>query len=171
MKIHLQYQWNIILCTWHTYITDGDKQRDWANVLLRGEVAQGLSIVNQFHWAPFRWLQRQFGSTMVNLSTSNLHRRHSLEKCTEDPNHQNTPALYILWCMYQKGMQLNSGPQEVWQILVGLAAGWLGTSYHPLKRGLAAFGMELGIDGLKGRRWRENFFSARLDLSDFQNHE
>ena len=107
----------------------------------------------------------------VNLSTSNLHRRHRLEKCTEDPNHQTTPALYILWCMYQKGMQLNSGPQEVWQILVGLAAGWLGTSYHPLKRGLAAFGMELGSDGLKGRRWTDNFFSARLDLSDFQNHE
>lgn len=64
--------------------------------------------------------------------------------------------------MYRVGVSKPSGPQEVWQILVGLAAGWLGTSYHPLKRGSAAFGMELG--GLK--------MPARLDLSDFfQSHE
>lgn len=60
------------------------------------------------------------------------------------------------------GVSKPSGLQEVWQILVGLAAGWLGTSYHPLKRGSVAFGMELG--GLK--------MPAGLDLSEFfQNHE
>jgi len=50
--------------------------------------------------------------------------------------------------IYRESSSLGAIPltaEEVWQILVGLAAGWLGTSYHPLKRNCLNFCSEFSI--------------------------